>query len=73
MTSAFEKYHLKRGAIPHCLCGSFRGPNTLQNTIFPTLVAFRGKRNLQTPQCSLASSVLLPKIGFDPLSLAPFI
>ena len=28
------------------------------------------EEDAQTPQCSLASSVLLPKIGFDPLTRA---
>ena len=60
---------------PHPIVSAarFRRPNTLESTIFPTSVALQGNRTSQTPNCSLASSVLLPKIGFDPLTHGPFI
>ena len=69
MTSAFEKYPAQRGATPHCLCGSF---SQAQHAGEPS-VALQGNRTSQTPHCSLASSVLLPKIGFAPLTHGPFI
>ena len=74
MTSAFEKYHAQRDATPHCLCGSFSQAQHAREHIFPDLGGIPGANGTsQTPQCSLASSVLLPKIGFDPLTHGPFI
>ena len=63
-------------AAPHPIVSAarFRRPNTLESTIFPDLGGIPGANGTsQTPQCSLASSVLLPKIGFDPLTHGPFI
>ena len=70
MTSAFE--NTMHNAAPHPIVSAarFRRPNT----IFPDLGGIPGAYGTsQTPQCSLASSVLLPKIGFDPLTHGPFI
>ena len=70
MTSAFEKY--MHNAAPHPIVSAvrFRRPNA----IFPNLGGIPGANGTsQTPQCSLASSVLLPKIGSDPLTHEPFI
>jgi hypothetical protein len=48
----------------------FAGPTRF----FPNVGGIPGANGRsQTPHCSLASSVLLPKIGFDPLTHGPFI
>lgn len=74
MTSAFQEYHAQRGATPHCLCGSFSQAQHAGEHHFSRPWWHSGPNGTsQTPQCSLASSVLLPKIGFDPLTHGPFI
>ena len=74
MTSAFEKYHAQRGATPHCLCGSFsQAQHAGEHHFSRPWWHYRATEPPKRPNCSLASSVLLPKIGFDPLTHGPFI
>jgi hypothetical protein len=74
MTSVFEKYHPQtRRHTPIVSAARFRRPNTLESIIFPDLGGIPRQTEPPNAQCSLASSVLLAKIGFDPLSHGPFI
>ena len=73
MTSAFEKYPAQRGATPHCLWGPFSQAQHAGEHHFPDLGGITGQPNLPNTQLKPASSVLLPKIGFDPLTHGPFI
>jgi hypothetical protein len=62
-------------AAPHPIVSAarFRRPNTPDSTIFPDLRGIPAQTDLQNATMQLASSVLLPKIGFDPLTHRPFI